>query len=240
MLLVAPNIVWPNPEWKLSWSLLNNDWEVCFTPSTCRKTILPRPYYPEFRKNREANTTNNDGFFVCKNTKCSTSSILLRIYAWIQKSTTSMRRTWIPKTLWTNFPPGQDAAIPSALAAVIPSRISHEPFTTGVAHLWLAHWNSKGCRSFEWTETHANNPNAQSKIRCFSKKSHLRTDSTREIIFWHPGLPTFFFACLSCQWYNYMHHFRKRACKDMHQIFWFYAMLGDFYAFRFGKPTGIV
>ena len=53
-------------------------------------------------------------FFVCKNTKCSTSSILLRIYAWVQKSTTSMRRTWIPKTLWTNLPPGH-AAIPSAL-----------------------------------------------------------------------------------------------------------------------------
>jgi hypothetical protein len=89
----------PTLNGNLSWSLLNKDWELCFTPSTCRKTILPRPYYPEFRKNREPNTTNNDGFFVCKNTKYSRSSILLRIYAWVQKSTTSMRRTWIPKAL---------------------------------------------------------------------------------------------------------------------------------------------
>lgn len=56
----------PTLNGNLSWSLLNKDWELYFTPSTCRKTILPRPYYPEFRKNREPNTTNNDGFLYAK------------------------------------------------------------------------------------------------------------------------------------------------------------------------------
>lgn len=189
----------PTLNGNLSWSLLNKDWELCFTPSTCRKTILPRPYYPEFRKKREPNTTNNDGFLYAKtqNVQQVASScefmhesknplhpcVVLGFpkpfeQIFHQAKTQQSHQHWLP---WSH--PGS-AMSRSQLA--LHTCDLHTGTANAAGHLnGLKHMQIIQMRN--------------QKSLFLKKKSHLRTDSTREIIFWQPGLPTFFVACLSCQ-----------------------------------------